>query len=494
MTTPTWSAPPPPPPPSPADSTRVKGAVGVVLVLVAALVVIAVVPSKSWYPKSWDPRIAPIAAKVSDLRGLNFVHPVQVHFLNAHDFTQLYEGKDTSISAADRQSFATQAAVGRALGFLGPKDDLAQSSKTQAESDVAAFYSNAAKEVFVNGTNLDVEHQVTVAHELTHALQDQHFDLEALSKKAVASTTGDTEAYTALIEGDAVRIQNDYLRGLSATQQREYLRENNTTADATDTADASVPDILEFLFRAPYEFGPATANVLFAEGGNLSVDNALTGPTPGSRILLEPAELTPPRSVEKPELPSGAKPVGEEDQEMVSAFELYPMLATSMPAVKALHASDDVDGTNALTYTQNGKVCEAINLVPRSPHDVSVAPALRAWARSHPSARVSTQGEIVKLTACDPGAKATTPSHARFVSADAFLDARTQFTEGIAQDKVAADDARCTARLYMDNPTLARILVKLLDHQPSADDEAKIRDAAVGIVSRCKVDPTADLR
>ncbi len=494
MTTPIWSAPPPLPPSAPRDTTPMKGIIITGLVLIAAIALIALVPSKSWYPSQWDPRVAPIADKVEQLRGLNFVHPVQVRFLNPHDFTQAVEGKDPSLSASDRESFAIAGATGRALGFIGGNDDLAQASKTQAESDIAAFYSNTAKEVFVNGTTFDVEHQVTVAHELTHVLQDQHFNLDAIQRRAAESTTGDPEAYTALVEGDAVRIQDDYLKGLTAAQQREYIRENNASASAADSADSSVPDMLEFIFQAPYEFGPATSNILFDTGGNLSVDNALTGPTPGARILIEPALLTPPRSVTAPELPDGARRISEGDQQTVSAFELYPMLAATLSPAQALHAADVVDGTSSLTYTRNGKICEAVNFVPHSPSDASLAPALRKWARSHPSAHVTTQGEIVRLTACDPGPKVAPPSHARFVAADNFLLARTQFTEGLAQNKISPASARCTARLLMNTPAIAKIVLGLLDREPTVAEEAQLRDAGTRIVPECTSNPDAGLR
>ena len=39
----------------------------------------------------------------------------------------------------------------------------------------------------MRGTTLDVEHRVTIAHELTHVLQDQHFDLPKLQKQAADS-------------------------------------------------------------------------------------------------------------------------------------------------------------------------------------------------------------------------------------------------------------------------------------------------------------------
>jgi hypothetical protein len=47
-----------------------------VLVVAVAVITPFVMPSRSWYPSRWDPRIEEIAHKVSELRELRFEHPV----------------------------------------------------------------------------------------------------------------------------------------------------------------------------------------------------------------------------------------------------------------------------------------------------------------------------------------------------------------------------------------------------------------------------------
>jgi hypothetical protein len=490
--TPVWTPAPPPPEAPSVDATRVKGAIAAALVLIAAIAVLAVVPSKSWYPSRWDPRIDPIATKVSGLRGLDFVHPVQVHFLTKAQFNKLLVG-DGSVSASDRAEFATSAAVLRAFGLISGKVDLAAAEKSQAESDVAAFYSNDAKEVFVNGTNLDVDHRVTVAHELTHVLQDQHFDLGRVQKRAVDSPTGDTEAYRALTEGDAVRIQDDYVKSLSTADQREYARESSAASSAARTAGADVPDILSFVFEAPYDYGPVTVQVLFDSGGNLAVDNALLGPTPGSRILLEPGELDPPARVSAPELPAGATRLSAEHQQSFTTFELYPMLATTLTPSAALHAADLVDGSSSLTYSTQGKVCEAVNLVPRLRQSGALASPLRQWAKGRPGVSVKVEGNTVALTACDPGTEVVAPPRERLQDAARFLGAREGFTAGLTQAKAPPAVARCVARVVMADAVLSRLVLSLLDHAPTAAQQGQLRDAGARVIPECRRDENAGL-
>ena len=87
----------------------------------------------------------------------------------------------------------------------------------------------------MRGTTLDVEHRVTVAHELTHVLQDQHFDLhEAAEAGATTRIPATRGALKALVEGDAVRIQEDYL---AAAVRRRTRR--STSARTTPRARAS---------------------------------------------------------------------------------------------------------------------------------------------------------------------------------------------------------------------------------------------------------------
>ena len=115
--------------------------------------------------------------------------------------------------------------------------DLATSENNLAQSDVVGLYVDDKKTVFVRGTAMTPYVRVTLAHELTHALQDQYFDLQKLDANV---KDGDGDALTALVEGDAVRDQNLYEQSLSPADQQLYQNEQNQL-DAGSGQTANVP-------------------------------------------------------------------------------------------------------------------------------------------------------------------------------------------------------------------------------------------------------------
>src|SRR5262249_7566328 len=173
------------------------------------------------FPSAWDPRVAPIATKVAALRHLSFEHPVKVNYLTDTAFEKKV-GVDAKEVAKHRTELDSAAALLRAAGVIGGKGDAAASVDTAQTSDVVAFYDPETKQIYVRSNSFDIYTRVTLAHELTHVLQDQHFDLVKLQQQADDSKAGSSDAFTALIEGDAMRIQNAYLAAQAAAERAQY--------------------------------------------------------------------------------------------------------------------------------------------------------------------------------------------------------------------------------------------------------------------------------
>ena len=128
---------------------------------------------------------------------------------------------------------------GRAMELMGelpPGTDLPRLlNRLQAES-VLGFYLPGRRPpkgaLYVRSSRgLDPYARVILAHELTHAVTDQRFDL-TLADRLAATTAAEDElaAYTALVEGDA-----------TLTMQR-YLAERLTPAEQADAGLAAAAD------------------------------------------------------------------------------------------------------------------------------------------------------------------------------------------------------------------------------------------------------------
>src|SRR5262245_23554253 len=231
---PEWNA--PPPTASSGNRSRTVALI-VAIVTVVGAVAIGVVrqsSSSSFYDDKWDARVAPIAREVSRLRGLEFEHPVPIRFLTEAEFKDEVGVDEATLDDSDRDAFEQGAAFLRALGLLHGEADLKDAIDTAQTSSILAYYDSRLEEIVVRGQNLDVAHRATLAHELVHVLQDQHFDVDALERKAADSETGDSGALRALIEGDAERIQDEYVSNLSDDEQAEYDRLQSAEGESLD--------------------------------------------------------------------------------------------------------------------------------------------------------------------------------------------------------------------------------------------------------------------
>jgi hypothetical protein len=100
-------------------------------------------------------------------------------------------GDPAELSDESRADVERTERVLRAVGLLGGSTDLGSAVTKAQRSGTLALYSFDRKEVLVRGTTLDTARRVTIAHELTHALQDQHFDLGNIVRRSIASQSGD---------------------------------------------------------------------------------------------------------------------------------------------------------------------------------------------------------------------------------------------------------------------------------------------------------------
>ena len=289
--------PPVPGPFTPTQPPKPKGSAGKWIAVLASLVVVALIVGGAFvfftgdsspYPKEWDAEVQPIATRVVQLRGLQFEHPVKVEYVSAADFEK--EVTATPEDLEEQKDEIEQAtAVFRAAGLLGGDVDLGEAVNDTASADIIALYDPESKKIMVRSDGpFTVETRVTLAHELTHALQDQHFDLKKLDEAAEDSKTGSSDALTGLIEGDAERIQDKYLAEQSAADRTEYQKLSQKTSEDARERGKDIPPVIETYFGVPYIYGPKVVSILEDTGGNKAIDDAITGPTPTTRHLPRP--------------------------------------------------------------------------------------------------------------------------------------------------------------------------------------------------------------
>jgi hypothetical protein len=108
-----------------------------------------------------------------------------------------------------------------------------------------------------------------MVHELTHALQDQHFDLERFEKWS--KTESDSRlAVTALIEGDATGVMYQYILANPLTAIKAMASMGKGSSEQFN----NTPRVLRESFTFPYIQGADFAGRLFRKGGWEMVSSA----------------------------------------------------------------------------------------------------------------------------------------------------------------------------------------------------------------------------
>ncbi len=450
----------------------------ILAVLVAFAVGIVGFGSSDSYPTAWDPKLREIATDVARIRGLKFEHPVSVQFLADAKFRRDVgaAGKNT---AADRRRADKATQELRALGLVTGKVDLLKSVNAERQSRVLAYYSPERKVIVVRGTDaLDIATRVTLAHEMTHALQDQHFDLDALQKRVAADRDSSPDALAAIIEGDANRVEARYLRGLSKPDRAAYLKANEAFANTADSETGSVPAILRAGSEAPYRFGPPAIEVLLADGGNGAVNAVMTRGVFNQKVFLDPTSAIHAKKathVPAAKLAKGERAVGESTS--LGAFDGYQLLSSRLEPSNALSVARGWGGASNRTVRRQGDTC--VRLAIRGANaraSARIGVAFTEWAATLPPgmAEVAISGGLTTVRSCDPGATSTlTSPDAAIVHGSDVLEVNDGMMAEIVKAGAPPPTARCLVGELLAAPALQAVLAAM---DESVDPDA-IRDA-----------------
>jgi len=152
-------------------------------------------------------RVPAIRAKVSELRGLPSVDlPASVQSIEDFEvFVRAEAAKEYPVEEA-----AAEAKALAHIGVLAEPIDLVEANIGAAVSQVAAYYSPDLEEFKVVQVPEDASSfDMVSAHELTHAVQDQNFDLETFMPLDLTDDAANARRF--LVEGDATLLMLMYL-------------------------------------------------------------------------------------------------------------------------------------------------------------------------------------------------------------------------------------------------------------------------------------------
>src|SRR5258706_5358029 len=149
---------------------------------------------------------ARIRSQVEVIRGLQPTNDVDPVTIDAAQVRTNLETEFDKENTVDALRFSEETLI--TLGLLPPGSSLRKLTLDFEAGQVAGYYSPDRKQLFVvsRAVALGPAEEVTYAHEFTHQLQDQTFDLSKLGLDS-ANQSDRALAQLAVVEGDAVSVQ-----------------------------------------------------------------------------------------------------------------------------------------------------------------------------------------------------------------------------------------------------------------------------------------------
>lgn len=461
--------------------------------MAASVVGSMVAPSAGAKPRrsQWDSRIVKYVKYVERHRGLRFKHPIPVKFLDDKAFNKQVTVSDKDLTKTDRKYNKQLAGDLYAVGLIGPGVDLLAANNAVSTADVTGFYDDETKHMVIRGKKLNnTEVRVTVVHELTHALQDQYFNLPKLDNAVTSS--GAELALTALIEGDATWVEESYVATLSKAEQDKYYGDAGTAIDEAPKP-GDVPPAVDLLSSAPYDLGYFFVDYLRSNGGTGALNRAFERPPPTDEQVFDPLAFVDheaPKTPRPPALAAGEKKRGSPDE--LGAYELFLVLASRLDTRTALRAATGWNGDQYRPYAKADQECIRDAVVTDGSRDArELTSGITAWIAkgSTGAATVAKKGDEVVWNTCGV-ASVVVPTQDTLTTAEDVASGRYVDFGQIRELGVGPKPARCVADLVATDPELTALFYP-------GDSNAKLTTAQEKVIrtrlnkysSTCNVSP-----
>ncbi len=236
-------------------------------------------------------------ARVEVLRELPFEGDVPVELLSREEFR---EENDRSFENLSEEEHLFENARFETLFMVDREADAVEEYRGLYGGAVVGYYDPADDRVVLVSESADPDalevDEVVLAHELLHALQDQHFDLQRYDRE----TRDQANAKNGLIEGDAVWIETEY-EERCAEEWACLLPADAPSEDPDEEFDGTPSEFnwgIYFTLYQPYSDGPAYVEYLLEDDGWDAVNAAYDDPPASTSEVIRPGEEREPVAIE----------------------------------------------------------------------------------------------------------------------------------------------------------------------------------------------------
>ncbi len=333
-------------------------------------------------------RVQEIQANVAKLRELAYLRDTSISVETPAEVRAKLEQ-----DVAEHVSDEIFEAVGRTWAAFGlvPSDyDVRESQLRLLQENIGGYYDPETRRLVLvqqsdvaAGIAAQMMADVVIAHELVHSLQDQHFDLHALTDRDLNNS--DVEfAIRSMIEGDATlaMLGQMPLAVPLAEIDLQLMKKMMVAAGGAEGAIGNHPLVLTAPLTAPYMEGMVWSHRLLKQGGWETINQSFANPPLSSEHILHPERYGDPAHLPL-DLSNEAKgwiPSFQlAFQDSLGEFGLALYLSELAPDIDAASAANGWSGDRIWTFIRDDQTAiVAMSVWDTEPEAVEYAAATQA--------------------------------------------------------------------------------------------------------------------
>jgi hypothetical protein len=191
-----------------------------------------------WTQEELEAVTAEIQAEVAELRGQPFKRSVAVKITDKEGFIGYATKRMNEMAGPER--LAAEETIAKMLGLVPPSMDLMAVTMSLLEDQVGGFYDPASNAFYLMETFTGGVAKVILAHELTHALDDQLYDIDGTLAKYFDDRDR-SAAYMAVVEGSGTAVMSQWtMSHISEIDPRDLAKAATMGSDSLESAPAVV--------------------------------------------------------------------------------------------------------------------------------------------------------------------------------------------------------------------------------------------------------------
>jgi hypothetical protein len=149
-----------------------------------------------------------IASEIAAISGMKLHHPVPCDFISREKVNEFLRKRVKDV--ASPEELRAEELTLKKFGLVPADFNLADTTVDLLTEQAAAFYDYDKKKLFITETTATDSQETVLAHELSHAIADQNFNLGKYIRQGRKSDDGST-ARLAVMEGQATWLMSEYL-------------------------------------------------------------------------------------------------------------------------------------------------------------------------------------------------------------------------------------------------------------------------------------------